>query len=166
MHLTDSVLIVDDESHVRLYISLIVHGLGAATVHQAPGGEAAVALYRSLFPKPGLVMLDINMPGIDGLETLRRLRAEGATCPIVMLTSLATRQIVEDVIDAGGTGFIRKDTPKAEIASLLVEMLNADRESPSAMAPTEAPKLKKAERPAVAARHEAAWDRDWVRGCL
>lgn len=169
MQLNDTILIVDDESHVRLYISLIVQTLGAVTVHQAGSGEAAVALYRSLSRKPGLVMLDINMPGIDGIETLRRLRAEGATCPIVMLTSLATRQIVEDAIDAGCTGFIRKDTPKDEIAELLLDILkNEEEDEACAGRQGGRSKARMAERPTTisAPRREPSWDQGWFPGGL
>jgi len=124
MQLTDSVLITDDERHVRHYISLIVRTLGPETIHQASCGEEAIALFDSLSPKPRLVILDINMPGIGGIETLRRLRTAGATCAIVMITSLATRETVEDAIAAGATAYIRKDTCKADIVALLTEAWN------------------------------------------
>jgi DNA-binding NarL/FixJ family response regulator len=124
MQLTGNVIIADDERHVRHYISLIVRTLGPETVYQVSSGEEAIALFDSLSPKPRLVILDINMPGIGGIETLRRLRGEGATCAIVMVTSLATRETVEDAIAAGATAYIRKDTPKAEITALLTDVWN------------------------------------------
>ena len=164
MKLTGHVLVVDDESHVRLYISLILRTLGPVIVHQAMCGTAALALHRSMSPKPSLVMLDINMPGIDGLETLRLLRHEGATCPIVMLTSLASRQAVEDAITAGGTGFIRKDTPRAEIAALLAEIMDGAREQTEAMEPAERGMSDRSmvrSRDPLATRREDAWDRNW-----
>lgn len=171
MQLTGPILIVDDESHVRLYISLILRALGPVVIHQAAGGEAAIAMYHSLCPPPGLVMLDINMPGIDGIETLRRLRAEGATCPIVMLTSLATRQVVEDAVSAGGNGFIRKDTPKAEIAALLMEIWKSAAEAEDNGDSLPEPERAESSSPAwrakedlVTARRETAWDQDWFRG--
>jgi len=132
MQLTGHVLIADDEPHVRRYISLILRALGPVVVHQAASGEAALTLFHSLSPPPQLVILDINMPGIDGIETLRRLRAEGVECPIVMLTSLATRQVVEGAIAAGATGYLRKDTPRAEISALLMDVWKA-------VAPADAP---------------------------
>jgi DNA-binding NarL/FixJ family response regulator len=125
MQLTDDVLITDDERHVRHYISLIVRTLGPQTIHQASCGEEAIALFDSLPSKPRLVILDINMPGIGGIETLRRLRAAGATCAIVMITSLATRETVEGSIAAGATAYILKDTSRADMIVLLTEVWNS-----------------------------------------
>lgn len=167
MQLTGHVLIVDDESHVRLFISLIVGTLGPAVIHQAACGEDAITLFHSLLPKPELVILDINMPGIGGIETLRRLRNEGATCPIVMLTSLVIRETVEDVIAAGGTAFIRKDTPKAEITALLMDVWKAcvdQSDAPTLVNLT--PLVRPPDRldEVFASRHSPTWDQDWFRG--
>lgn len=125
---TGNILIVDDESHIRRYLSLVVRGLGSVQVHEAPDGESALALYPALVPPPILVLLDVNMPGIDGIETLRRLRAAGHEGPAVMLTSLANRQTIEDAIAAGADHYMRKDTPKEEILANLREVLAPDDE--------------------------------------
>lgn len=124
--ISGNILIVDDEPHVRRYLSLVVRALGAVQVHEAPDGEAALALFPSIAPQPILVLLDVNMPGIDGIETLRRLRAAGYDNPAAMLTSLANRQTIEEAISAGADNYIRKDTPKEEIVAELRELLADD----------------------------------------
>jgi CheY-like chemotaxis protein len=124
--ISGNILIVDDEPHVRRYLSLVVRTLGAVQVHEAPDGEAALALFPSIAPPPILVLLDVNMPGIDGIETLRRLRAAGYDNPAAMLTSLANRQTIEDAISAGADNYIRKDTPKEEIVAALRDLLATD----------------------------------------
>lgn len=121
---TGNILVVDDEAHVRRYLSLVARGLGAVQVHEAPDGESALAIYPTLSPAPILVLLDVNMPGIDGIETLRRLRAAGYENPAVMLTSLANRQTVEDAMDAGADHYLRKDTQKEEILAALRAVLD------------------------------------------
>ena len=126
MTIEGNILIVDDEPHVRRYLSLVVRSLGAVQVHEAPDGEAALALYPSIVPTPLLVMLDVNMPGIDGIETLRRLRAAGYDNPAVMMTSLANRQTIEDAISAGADHYMRKDTPKETIVADLRAVLAGD----------------------------------------
>jgi CheY-like chemotaxis protein len=132
-----NILIVDDEPHVRRYLSLVVRSLGPVQVHEASDGDAALALYPTLVPPPILVLLDVNMPGIDGIETLRRLRAAGYENPAAMLTSLANRQTVEDAISAGADNYIRKDTPKDEIIAALRALLAAaDEENDDASAPS------------------------------
>lgn len=93
------------------------------TVHEAADGRSALGVFAKVDPAPGLVLLDINMPGMDGLETLRHLRADGATCPIIMLTSLATRQMVESAIAAGADDYLRKDTPVDEITVRITGVL-------------------------------------------
>lgn len=118
-----NILIVDDEPHVRRYLSLVARSLGPVQVHEASDGESALALFPTLSPAPLLVLLDVNMPGIDGIETLRRLRAAGYENPAVMLTSLANRQTIEDAIAAGADHYLRKDTPKEEILAGLRAVL-------------------------------------------
>lgn len=167
MQLTGSILIADDEHHVRHYISLIVRRLDPETVYQVSCGEEAMALFDSLSPKPRLVILDINMPGMGGIETLRRLRMAGATCAIVMLTSVATRETVEDAIAAGATAYIRKDTPRAEITALLTEAWNARTESADDSEPVNAnPSVEPAPHSEhaegiTATRPGPVWDRAW-----
>lgn len=123
MSSTGNILIVDDEPHVRRYLSLVARSLGPVQVHEAADGEAALALYPTITPAPILVLLDVNMPGIDGIETLRRLRAAGYENSAVMLTSLANRQTIDDAIAAGADHYIRKDTPKEEILAGLQAVL-------------------------------------------
>lgn len=120
---TGTLLLVDDEAHVRRFLSLVARGLGPVEVREASDGEAALAAYAALPSPPLLVLLDVNMPGIDGVETLRRLRTAGYEGPAVMLTSLANRQTVEDAISAGADHYLRKDTPKEEILAALQNVL-------------------------------------------
>jgi CheY-like chemotaxis protein len=141
MKLTGHILIVDDEAHVRLFLSLIVRSLGTVEIHGAPNGLEALAAYRALPCAPSLILLDVNMPGIDGIETLRLLRAAGATCPIVMMTSLATRQRVEEAIVAGADHYIRKDTPRDDIVIQLQNVLDDASDSLPAPERLQAPRL-------------------------
>jgi DNA-binding NarL/FixJ family response regulator len=63
------------------------------------------------------------MPKLGGLETLRALKAINPDCVVVMLTSLATRQVIEEAAELGATNYIRKDTPKDEILKTLRETI-------------------------------------------
>jgi CheY-like chemotaxis protein len=119
MTLTGDIIIVDDEAHVRRYLSLIVRTLGPVQIHEAPNGEAAVDLLASLRAQPVLILLDVNMPGIDGIETLRRIRAAGYRQAAVMTTSLANRQTIEDAIAAGADHYLRKDSSREDILAAI-----------------------------------------------
>lgn len=126
------ILLVDDEPHVRKFVSLIVRGLGSFVLLEASNGREAIDLYRT--HSPDLVLLDVNMPHIDGLATLREIRAIDPDAIVVMLTSLANRQTVEECAELGATDYLRKDTPRAEIteklSSLLKVIFGADEATP------------------------------------
>lgn len=123
MNFTGTVLIVDDEAHIRKYVGLILKSLGIASIIEAGNGEEATATYERA--RPDLVLLDVNMPQIDGIETLKRLKQIDPDCIVVMLTSLANRHTVEQAAELGAANYIRKDTPKDEIAKALTETIEA-----------------------------------------
>jgi two-component system chemotaxis response regulator CheY len=76
-----------------------------------------------------MVLLDVNMPKLGGLETLRGLKALNPYCVVVMLTSLATRQIIEESAELGAANYLRKDTPKDEILKSLKETIEENFDS-------------------------------------
>lgn len=123
MNFTGTILLVDDESHIRKYISVLLRQLGAPKILEATNGEEAVALYSS--QNPDLVLMDVNMPLLDGIETLRRLKEIDPKCVVIMLTSLANRETIEQALELGAVNYIRKDTPKEEIAQALAETIDA-----------------------------------------
>src|SRR6185436_9347072 len=82
------VLLADDEAHVRLLVRTIVTSIGYEVIAEAADGRRAVELFDTT--SPDLVLLDINMPVMDGLAALKLLREKSGTVAIVMLTSLAS----------------------------------------------------------------------------
>ena len=124
MKFQGTVLLVDDEAHIRKFIGLILRQFSIPRLLEASNGEEALEIYSR--EKPDLVLLDVNMPKMGGLETLKQLRVLNPDCVVVMLTSLATRQTIEEAAELGATNYIRKDTPKEEIAAALQETLEAN----------------------------------------
>lgn len=122
-----TVLLVDDEPHIRKYVGLILKQLGATKIFEAANGEEALAIYP--VEHPDLVLLDVNMPVLDGIQTLKKLRELDPDCVVVMLTSLANRQTVVDTVLLGAANYIRKDTPKDEITRALSETIAASFQS-------------------------------------
>jgi len=74
--------------------------------------------------RPDLVLLDVNMPQMDGLETLRALKALDPDCVVVMLTSLANRQTIDEAAALGAANYIRKDAPPEEIGRALADTID------------------------------------------
>ena len=123
MNFTGAILLVDDESHIRKFVSLILKQLGSPVVFEARNGEEALEVYRR--ENPDLVLLDISMPKMDGIETLKALKAIDPNCVVIMLTSIVNRETIEQAIDAGAANYIRKDIPKDEIAKALQETIES-----------------------------------------
>jgi two-component system, chemotaxis family, chemotaxis protein CheY len=123
MKFAGKILLVDDELHIRKYVSLIVKQLGNVTVVEAVNGEDAIAVFER--ERPQIVLLDVNMPRLGGIETLKRLKAIDPACIVIMLTSLANRETVEKALEHGAVHYIRKDTPKEEIAAALTEAIDS-----------------------------------------
>jgi len=122
MNFSGSILLVDDEAHIRKFMSLLLRHLGVARIFEAPNGQAALEVFKR--EKPDLVMLDVNMPQMDGIETLRALKQLDPDCIVVMLTSLANRQTIDQAAALGAANYIRKDAPPEEIGRALAETID------------------------------------------
>lgn len=123
MNFTGMILLVDDEPHIRKFVSLILKQMGTPIIIEAGNGQEAVATYQR--ENPDLVLLDVNMPQMDGIETLQKLKEIDPNCVVIMLTSLVNRQTIEQALELGAANYIRKDTPKEEIAKALAETIDA-----------------------------------------
>jgi CheY-like chemotaxis protein len=123
MNFSGSILLVDDEAHIRKFISLLLRHLGVERIFEAPNGQEAIEVYKR--ENPDLVMLDVNMPIMDGIETLRALKVLNPDCVVVMLTSLANRQTIDEAVALGAANYIRKDAPPEDIGRSLSETIEA-----------------------------------------
>jgi CheY-like chemotaxis protein len=137
VNFSGSILLVDDEAHIRKFISLLLRHLGIAKIFEAKNGKEALEVYQR--ESPDLVMLDVNMPVMDGIETLRALKQLNPDAVIVMLTSLANRQTIDEAVALGAANYIRKDAPPEDIGRALAETIDAcfesEDEEPAAPAP-------------------------------
>ncbi|HWL13991.1 MAG TPA: response regulator [Opitutus sp.] len=121
MNFSGTLLLVDDEPHIRKFVGLILKQLGAPAILEAANGQEALATYER--EQPDLVLLDISMPVMDGLATLRALKAIDPDCLVIMLTSIVNRQSIDEALALGAVNYIRKDTPKEDIARALSETI-------------------------------------------
>lgn len=115
------ILLTDDEAHIRKFIALVLKQFGDPRILEASDGAIAVKLYEQ--EKPDLVLLDVNMPNLDGLQALEQIKRLDPHALVVMLTSLANRQTVEECVRLGAADYIRKDTPREELAARFSEII-------------------------------------------
>jgi DNA-binding NarL/FixJ family response regulator len=111
-----SVLVADDQELVRLGLRALIESEdGLEFAGEAADGTAAVAAVRRL--RPDVVLMDIRMPGIDGLEATRRITAdpELAGTRIIVLTTFEIDEYVFEALRHGASGFLLKDTPPADL---------------------------------------------------
>jgi AmiR/NasT family two-component response regulator len=106
------ILIVDDESIIRLDLRERLTDLGYIVVGEAGDGRTALALARRL--RPDLVIMDIKMADMDGI-TAARVLTEERIAPTVLLTAYSERDLVEDAREAGVLGYISKPFREADL---------------------------------------------------
>lgn len=130
------VLLVDDQPLFRegLRTLLSVHS-DIEVVGEAGNGEEAVRLIESL--APAVVLMDIQMPVLDGVAATRRLRAGHSPCRVIVLTTFDDDEKVFDGLRAGAVGYLLKDAPSEK----LVEAIRAAARGESFLQPSVAAKL-------------------------
>jgi DNA-binding NarL/FixJ family response regulator len=111
------VVIADDQTLVRTGFRMILTRGGVEVIGEASDGAEAVAMVRRLGPE--VVLMDIRMPEMDGLEATRRILAHDPACRVLMLTTFDLDKYVYAALAAGASGFLLKDvTPEHLIASV------------------------------------------------
>jgi two-component system chemotaxis response regulator CheY len=120
-------LIVDDSSVMRKIVerSLRQAGLDAMVVYEAGSGTEGLDLLKA--KQVDLILSDINMPSMDGLEFLRQLRAQNLApgVPVVMITTESSEEHVKQAILAGAQGYIRKPFTAEQVKERVLPLLQA-----------------------------------------
>ncbi|MGI8903101.1 MAG: response regulator [Solirubrobacteraceae bacterium] len=116
------VLVVDDDPFIRKLVTTTLEDVARIELHEATDGEEALEVARR--QRPTLVFLDINMPGSDGIDVCRRLRADQATshATIVMLTAAQGDSVQGRARDAGADLFLTKPFSPLELLRLVDEL--------------------------------------------
>jgi DNA-binding NarL/FixJ family response regulator len=118
-----SVLLADDEDHIRVYMARVLESMSCEIVADAADGRECIELYRQHLPD--VTLLDINMPFMSGIEALKAIRGEFPDAFVIMLTSLHTSRVVEECLQAGAAHYIRKDAPLNDIKRQIKEAWGA-----------------------------------------
>jgi two-component system response regulator AtoC len=119
------VLVVDDAEGIRHYLASLLELRGFA-VDTAEDGRSALALLDS-GAAPDVMILDVMMPGLDGLETLRRVRASHADLPVVMLSVVGKAATIVEAMQIGAADYLNKPFEEEELEALLAKVLDRQR---------------------------------------
>ena len=121
------ILIVDDSSVMRKIVerSLRQAGLEISKVHEAGSGVEGLEVLKA--SQVDLILSDINMPSMDGLEFLRQLRAQNLApgVPVVMITTESSEEHVKQAIQAGAQGYIRKPFTAEQVKERVLPLVRA-----------------------------------------
>jgi two-component system chemotaxis response regulator CheY len=116
---TRTVLIVDDDQFIRRLIATTLEDVAEFELHEAEDGIEAIEVARR--ERPTLVFLDVDMPRLNGIETCRRLRTDGATSEstIVILTAAHGDNVEHDAEEAGADLFLTKPFSPLDLLNLV-----------------------------------------------
>jgi two-component system response regulator MprA len=129
------VLVADDDKDILQLLRLRLELLGYAVV-QAANGVEALELARE--QNPALAILDVMMPGLDGLEVTRQLRAGNSRIPIILLTARIQESDVSAGLDAGADAYLGKPFDAMDLRSKVEELLGSGLEGGRPVAVAEA----------------------------
>lgn len=122
------VLIVDDSAAIRKILQRVLRqtGMSIGTIHEAGDGQEALELLKSR--KPHLVLTDINMPKMDGLQFLAAMKAspQWRSIPVVMITTEGGETKVGEAVKLGASGYVRKPFTADQIKEKLVGFLEPE----------------------------------------
>jgi len=120
-----TIAIVDDDSMMRDMLKLMLRGDSYAVIGEASNGQDAIAMCAKL--KPGLLLLDINMPKMDGMQALDEIRKISPDTIVMMVSADATMDKVSEAIKKGAAGFVVKPLKAASVLDRIAKCISASK---------------------------------------
>jgi DNA-binding NarL/FixJ family response regulator len=120
----ERILLVDDHPLTRAALAALLQQHGFEVAGEAADGEEAIV--RAIELQPDLILLDLSMPGLDGLTALPRLREAAPDCEVVVLTASGTEDNLLAAIRGGAAGYLLKSEPPARIVESLRGVANGE----------------------------------------
>ncbi len=117
-----NVLIVDDLAFIKIVLRDIVEKSGFRVVGEASNGEQAIAMYQDT--RPDVVLMDITMPGMDGLTALEKIREIDPAARVIICSALGQQRLIVQAIQLGAKDFIVKPFQPARVVGALKKALD------------------------------------------
>ena len=120
-----SVVLVDDHTMLRQGLRRALEAEGIKVLGEASNGADGVQV--ALAMRPDVVLMDVSMPSVDGIEATRRLIAADSEMRVVMLTMHIDREVFDRALKAGAVGYVTKDSSTSEVVEAIRIAANGDR---------------------------------------
>ena len=118
--MADTVLVVDHEEYIRELLKTSLTEAGYRVIVASHGKEALDLAKKE---GPQVIILDVRMPGVDGIETCRRLKSEEGPCVIPVIVATRLRETLPEVLDAGANDFVTKPFHLTELLTRIRSIL-------------------------------------------
>lgn len=116
-------LIVDDEPHARTYIRLLLKELSVTTFWEAGDGAQALSLFAQ--HQPEIVLLDVNLRMMNGLQVLQQIKKKTPDVPVIMLSSESALKTVQEAVRLGALAYVLKHSPKEAALTSLTDAFDS-----------------------------------------
>jgi len=120
-----NVVLVDDHTMLRQGLRRALEAEGITVVGEASDGAEGVRI--ALATSPDVVLMDVTMPGVDGIDATKQLVAADASMRVVMLTMHIDRDVIDRALKAGAVGYLTKDSSISEVVEAIRLAANGDR---------------------------------------
>ncbi len=147
-----TVVLVDDHTMLRQGLRRALEGEGVKVLGEAADGEEGVRV--CLATKPDVVLMDVSMPGTDGIDATRKLVGADNRMRVVMLTMHIDRDVIDRAIKAGAVGYLTKDASISEVLEAIRLAANGDRPMSPRLAEAMLTEAKRDTEPVISQREE------------
>lgn len=120
----ETVLVIDDDSSVRDTIGIMLEQEG---FHAVLAGDGEAGVHQALTLKPGLILVDLRMPGLSGLEVCKQLRATGMQTPLIVVSAVASEVDKVEMLEIGADDYVVKPFATRELLARIRALLRRTR---------------------------------------